>query len=152
MAAAVDGTGQELPNGQGELLVIRKLWRSVIWTTWGNPEHFTTTYFLQTLGGATYLAGDGGIRDQDADYFTNTGRIDDVLNVPGHRRGIMEIESALVAHALVAEEAVSGERDGTTGESISAFVVLRHARPVGVEAKQIGKELREWIRQRKRPN
>jgi len=145
MAAVVDETGQALPNGQGGLLVIKKPWPSMIRTIWGNPERFKTSYFPEELGGATYLAGDGAIRDKDTGYFTITGRIDDVLNVSGHRMGTMEIESALVAHALVAEAAVVGKRDETTGESISAFVVLKRARPVGDEAKQIAKELREWV-------
>lgn len=145
MAAVVDETGQDLPNGQGGLLVIKKPWPSMIRTIWGNPERFKASYFPDELGGATYLAGDGAIRDQDTGYFTITGRIDDVLNVSGHRMGTMEIESALVAHALVAEAAVVGKRDETTGESISAFVVLKRARPVGDEAKQIAKELREWV-------
>lgn len=145
MAAVVDETGQALPNGQGGLLVIKKPWPSMIRTIWGNPERFKTSYFPEELGGATYLAGDGAIRDKDTGYFTITGRIDDVLNVSGHRMGTMEIESALVAHTLVAEAAVVGKRDETTGESISAFVVLKRARPVGDEAKQIAKELREWV-------
>jgi len=145
MAEVVDETGQALPNGQGGLLVIKKPWPSMIRTIWGNPERFKTSYFPEELGGATYLAGDGAIRDKDTGYFTITGRIDDVLNVSGHRMGTMEIESALVAHTLVAEAAVVGKRDETTGESISAFVVLKRSRPVGDEAKQIAKELREWV-------
>ena len=79
-------------------------------------------------------------------YFTITGRIDDVLNVSGHRMGTMEIESALVANtALVAEAAVVGRPDDTTGEAIVAFVVLKRARPTGDEAKAIAKELRDWV-------
>ncbi|MDB5758377.1 MAG: acs, partial [Burkholderia sp.] len=85
------------------------------------------------------------IRNKDTGYFTITGRIDDVLNVSGHLMGTMEIESALVAHPLVAEAAVVGKPDETTGESICAFVVLKRPRPVGDEAKQIAKELRDWV-------
>lgn len=92
-----------------------------------------------------YLAGDGAIRDATTGYFTITGRIDDVLNVSGHRMGTMEIESALVAHPLVAEAAVVGKPDATTGESICAFVVLKQERPGGEDALRIASELRNWV-------
>jgi len=145
MAAVVDETGQELPNGQGGILVVRRPWPSMIRTIWGDPERFKKSYFPAELGGKTYLAGDGAVRDEQTGYFTITGRIDDVLNVSGHRMGTMEIESALVANPLVAEAAVVGKPDETTGEAICAFVVLKRARPTGDEAKQIAKELREWV-------
>jgi acetyl-CoA synthetase len=93
-----------------------------------------------------YLAGDGAIRDKDTGYFTITGRIDDVLNVSGHRMGTMEIESALVSHtALVAEAAVVGRPDELTGEAVCAFVVLKGPRPSGADAQRIAKELRDWV-------
>jgi acetyl-CoA synthetase len=114
-------------------------------TIWGDPERFQRTYFPEELGGHLYLAGDGAIRNKDTTYFTITGRIDDVLNISGHRLGTMEIESALVAHPLVAEAAVVGKPDETTGESICAFVVLKRARPTGEEAKQLANELRNWV-------
>lgn len=145
MAAIVDETGQDLPNGQGGILVVKRPWPSMIRTIWNDPERFRKSYFPEELGGKTYLAGDGAIRNKDTGYFTITGRIDDVLNVSGHRMGTMEIESALVAHPLVAEAAVVGKPDETTGESICAFVVLKRPRPVGDEAKQIAKELRDWV-------
>jgi acetyl-CoA synthetase len=145
MAAIVDETGQDLPNGQGGILVVKRPWPSMIRTIWNDPERFKKSYFPEELGGRTYLAGDGAIRNKDTGYFTITGRIDDVLNVSGHRMGTMEIESALVAHPLVAEAAVVGKPDETTGESICAFVVLKRPRPVGDEAKQIAKELRDWV-------
>jgi acetyl-CoA synthetase len=145
MAAVVDETGAELPNGQGGLLVIKRPWPSMLRTVWGNPDRYRAGYFPEELGGTTYLAGDGAIRDKDTGYFTITGRVDDVLNVSGHRMGTMEIESALVAHALVAEAAVVGKRDATTGEAICVFVVLKRSRPAGDEAKQIAKELRDWV-------
>jgi acetyl-CoA synthetase len=145
MAAIVDETGQDLPNGQGGILVVKRPWPSMIRTIWNDPERFKKSYFPEELGGKTYLAGDGAIRNKDTGYFTITGRIDDVLNVSGHRMGTMEIESALVAHPLVAEAAVVGKPDETTGESICAFVVLKRPRPVGDEAKQIAKELRDWV-------
>ena len=145
MAAIVDETGQDLPNGQGGILVVKRPWPSMIRTIWNDPARFRKSYFPEELGGKTYLAGDGAIRNKDTGYFTITGRIDDVLNVSGHRMGTMEIESALVAHPLVAEAAVVGKPDETTGESICAFVVLKRARPTGDEAKQIAKELRDWV-------
>ena len=145
MAAIVDETGQDLPNGQGGILVVKRPWPSMIRTIWNDPERFKKSYFPEELGGKTYLAGDGAIRNADTGYFTITGRIDDVLNVSGHRMGTMEIESALVANPIVAEAAVVGKPDDTTGESICAFVVLKRSRPTGDEAKQIAKELRDWV-------
>ncbi|MBC3936215.1 acetate--CoA ligase [Undibacterium sp. CY7W] len=145
MAAIVDETGNELPNGQGGILVVKRPWPSMIRTIWGDPERFKKSYFPEEFGGKVYLAGDGAIRNKDTGYFTITGRIDDVLNVSGHRMGTMEIESALVANPLVAEAAVVGKPDDTTGEAICAFVVLKRARPAGDEAKQIATELRNWV-------
>ncbi len=145
MTAIVDETGHDLPNGQGGILVVKRPWPSMIRTIWNDPERFKKSYFPDEFGGKLYLAGDGAIRHKDTGYFTITGRIDDVLNVSGHRMGTMEIESALVAHPLVAEAAVVGKPDETTGESICAFVVLKRSRPTGDEAKQIAKELRDWV-------
>ncbi|MDB5728337.1 MAG: acs [Noviherbaspirillum sp.] len=145
MAAVVDEAGNELPNGQGGILVVKRPWPAMIRTIWGDPERFKKSYFPEELGGRMYLAGDGAIRNEKTGYFTITGRIDDVLNVSGHRMGTMEIESALVAHSIVAEAAVVGKPDATTGESICAFVVLKRTRPENDEAKQIAKELRDWV-------
>ncbi|WP_425452760.1 acetate--CoA ligase [Trinickia dinghuensis] len=145
MAAVVDETGQDVPDGQGGILVVKRPWPSMIRTVWGDPERFVKSYYPQELGGALYLAGDGAVRDKDTAYFTITGRIDDVLNVSGHRLGTMEIESALVAHELVAEAAVVGRPDETTGEAVVAFVVLKRARPQGEEAEQLAKALRDWV-------
>jgi acetyl-CoA synthetase len=98
--------------------------------------------FPEEMGGAMYLAGDGAVRSADRGYFRITGRIDDVLNVSGHRMGTMEIESALVAKTdLVAEAAVVGRPDDLTGEAICAFVVLKRGCPTGDEAKAIAKEV-----------
>jgi acetyl-CoA synthetase len=144
-AAIVDETGSDVPNGQGGILVVKKPWPSMIRTIWGDPERFKKSYYPSELKGY-YLAGDGSIRDKDTGYFTITGRIDDVLNVSGHRMGTMEIESALVAHTeLVAEAAVVGKPDDTTGEAICAFVVLKRPRPSGEEARKIANELRNWV-------
>ncbi|MDP1978227.1 acetate--CoA ligase [Undibacterium sp.] len=145
MSAIVDETGHDLPNGQGGILVVKRPWPSMIRTIWGDPERFKKSYFPEEFGGKVYLAGDGAIRNKDTGYFTITGRIDDVLNVSGHRMGTMEIESALVANPLVAEAAVVGKPDDTTGEAICAFVVLKRTRPTGDEAKQIATELRNWV-------
>ncbi len=146
IAAVVDETGKEVPWGQGGILVVKKPWPSMIRTIWGDPERFRKSYYPEDFKGEYYLAGDGAIRDANTGYFTITGRIDDVLNVSGHRMGTMEIESALVSHTeLVAEAAVVGRPDETTGEAICAFVVLKRARPTGDEAKQIAKALRDWV-------
>ena len=144
-AAIVDESGNEMPNGSGGILVIKKPWPSMIRTIWNDPERFKKSYFPEELKGY-YLAGDGAVRDAETGYFRITGRIDDVLNVSGHRMGTMEIESALVAKTdLVAEAAVVGRPDETTGEAICAFVVLKRPLPHGDEAKAIAKELRDWV-------
>ncbi|MEO6280079.1 acetate--CoA ligase [Roseateles sp.] len=144
-AAIVDETGNDVPNGQGGILVIKKPWPSMIRTIYGDPERFKKSYYPAELKGY-YLAGDGAIRDAETGYFTITGRIDDVLNVSGHRMGTMEIESALVSCTeLVAEAAVVGRPDDTTGEAICAFVVLKRGRPTGDEAKAIAKQLRDHV-------
>jgi len=145
MAAIVDETGADVPNGQGGILVVKKPWPSMIRTIWGDPDRFKKSYYPADFQGKYYLAGDGAIRDKDTGYFTITGRIDDVLNVSGHRMGTMEIESALVSHPLVAEAAVVGRPDDLTGEAICAFVVLKRSRPTGDEAKQIIKDLQNHV-------
>jgi acetyl-CoA synthetase len=145
-AAIVDETGKDVPNGQGGILVVKRPWPSMIRTIWGDPERFKKSYYPDDFKGKYYLAGDGAIRDEKTGYFTITGRIDDVLNVSGHRMGTMEIESALVSCTeLVAEAAVVGRPDDTTGEAICAFVVLKRTRPTGDEAKQIAKILRDHV-------
>ena len=147
MAAIVDETGNEMPNGAGGMLVVQRPWPSMIRTIWGDPERFKKSYFPAELGGTTYLAGDGAVRSEDRGYFRITGRIDDVLNVSGHRMGTMEIESALVSKTdLVAEAAVVGRPDDLTGEAICAFVVLKRPLPTDpAEAKQLATELRNWV-------
>lgn len=145
MTAIVDESGNDMPNGQGGILVVKRPWPSMIRTIWGDPERFVKAYFPDEFGRKLYLAGDGAIRNKDTGYFTITGRIDDVLNVSGHRMGTMEIESTLVANPLVAEAAVVGRPDEMTGEAICAFVVLKGKRPEGEEAKRIATELRNWV-------
>ncbi len=146
MVAIVDEAGKDVPDGAGGMLVVKRPWPSMIRTIWNDPERFKKAYFPPEMGGTIYLAGDGAVRNKDNGYFRITGRIDDVLNVSGHRMGTMEIESALVAHStLVAEAAVVGRPDDLTGEAIVAFVVLKRSRPTGDEAQAIAKELRDWV-------
>jgi acetyl-CoA synthetase len=145
MAAIVDEIGHDVEKGKGGILVIKRPWPGIIRTIWGDPERFKKSYFPADFKGKYYLAGDGASRDMDG-YYRIMGRIDDVLNVSGHRLGTMEIESALVANVkLVAEAAVVGRPDEMTGEAVCAFVVLKGPRPSGDEAKKIADELRNWV-------
>ena len=146
-AAVVDEAGHEVDWGKGGFLVIKKPWPAMIRTIWGDPERYRKSYYPADFSGKLYLAGDGAMRDAKTGYFTIMGRIDDVLNVSGHRMGTMEIESALVANPLVAEAAVVGRPDELTGEAICAFVVLKGARPTGDDAHRIAAALRDWVGQ-----
>ena len=141
----LDESGVEVEWGTGGFLVIKKPWPSMIRNIWNDPERYKQSYFPEDLGGKLYLAGDGAIRDKETGYFTIMGRIDDVLNVSGHRMGTMEIESALVANPLVAEAAVVGKPHDIKGEAIVAYVVLKGERPEGDEAKKIVAQLRDWV-------
>ncbi|MCL4800431.1 MAG: acetate--CoA ligase [Burkholderiales bacterium] len=145
MADIVDETGNSVGKGKGGLLVIKRPWPSMLRTIWGDPERYKKTYFPDDFKGKYYLAGDGASIDEDG-YFRIVGRIDDVLNVSGHRLGTMEVESALVANSkLVAEAAVVGRPDELTGEAIVAFVVTKGPRPTGEDAKRVAQELRDWV-------
>ena len=145
VADIVDETGQPVGRGKGGILVIKRPWPSMIRTIWGDPERFKKSYYPEEFQGKYYLAGDGASTDEDG-YFRIMGRIDDVLNVSGHRLGTMEIESALVANSkLVAEAAVVGRPDELTGEAVVAFVVPKGPRPTGEDAKRLAQELREWV-------
>ena len=143
-AAVVDESGKDVERGKGGFLVIKKPWPAMIRTIWGDPERFRKSYYPDDFKGRYYLAGDGATVDADG-YFWIMGRIDDVLNVSGHRLGTMEVESALVSHELVAEAAVVGRPDDTTGEAICAFVVLKGTRPDSEKGKAIANELRTWV-------
>jgi len=112
-------------------------------TIWGDNERYLRTYW-ETFQNRFYVAGDSAHRDQDG-YFWIMGRIDDVLNVAGHRLGTMEIESALVAHPKVAEAAVVGRQHEIKGESVFAYVVLRGERPMGEKAEKFTRVLRDWV-------
>ncbi|MEO8718011.1 MAG: acetate--CoA ligase [Burkholderiales bacterium] len=145
MADIVDETGKPVGRGKGGILVIKRPWPAIVRTIWNDPERFKKTYFPDDFKGKLYLAGDGASTDEEG-YFRIMGRIDDVLNVSGHRLGTMEIESALVANTkLVAEAAVVGRPDDLTGEAIVAFVVTKGPRPTGEEAKKMAKVLRDWV-------
>jgi acetyl-CoA synthetase len=131
--------GQPVPAGQGGLLVIRQPWPSMARTIWGDPDRYVKQYWSEIPG--SYFTGDGARVDQDG-YFWLMGRVDDVINVSGHRLGTMEVESALVAHAKVAEAAVVGRPDALKGQAISAFVTLEG----GYEpSKELKDELRAWV-------
>ena len=144
-ADIVDETGHSVGRGKGGILVICRPWPSMLRTIWGDPERYVKTYWPEDFKNKLYLAGDGASTDEEG-YFRIVGRIDDVMNVSGHRLGTMEIESALVANSkLVAEAAVVGRPDELTGEAVCAFVVLKGPRPSGEEAKKIARELREWV-------
>ena len=144
-AAIVDEAGHDVENGKGGFLVIKKPFPSQIRTLWGDPERFKKTYFPEDIGnGHYYLAGDSAYRDNEG-YFWIMGRIDDVLNVSGHRLGTMEIESALVANPLVAEAAVVGKPHEVKGEAVIAFVVLKGQYPQGEEILRLTNDLRDWV-------
>ncbi|MDX8391851.1 MAG: acetate--CoA ligase [Mariprofundaceae bacterium] len=121
----VDLEGNTVAEGQGGLLVVSKPWPSMLRGIWGDAERYQETYW-QKFDGRYYFAGDGARMDDDG-YFWIMGRVDDVLNVSGHRLGTMEIESALVSHAAVAEAAVVGRPDDIKGEAICAFVILKQS-------------------------
>ncbi|HET9112422.1 MAG TPA: acetate--CoA ligase, partial [Burkholderiales bacterium] len=146
MADIVDEHGGALSGDQGGYLVIKRPFPSLLRTLWNDPERFKRAYFPSELGGKTYLTGDSAHRDEDG-YYWIMGRIDDVLNVSGHRLGTMEIESALAAHPLVAEAAVVGKPHDIKGEAIVAFVVLKTACPQGEAANEVATALRNWIAQ-----
>jgi acetyl-CoA synthetase len=131
--------GEPVPAGQGGLLVIKKPWPSIARTIWGDAKRYEDAYFSEIPG--IYFTGDGARRDADG-YYWLMGRVDDVINVSGHRLGTMEIESALVAHSKVAEAAVVGRPDEMKGQAISAFVSLEEGHEPTEELK---KELRQWV-------
>ena len=144
MATIVNEAGDEVNDQHGGFLVIKRPFPSQIRTIWGDPERYKKAYFPPEMQGA-YLAGDSAHRDADG-YFWIMGRIDDVLNVSGHRLGTMEIESALVANPLVAEAAIVGKPHEIKGEAVVAFVVLKGERPKdSAGIKKIAEELRNWV-------
>ena len=136
----VDEMGESLPNGQSGFLVVRKPWPSMLRGIWGDPERYKNTYWSRFEN--MYFAGDGAKRDDDGDIWL-LGRVDDVMNVSGHRLSSTEIESALVGHPYVAEAAVIGAKDETTGEAVVAFVMLQDE---GEEAVKNGEDVQAVLR------
>lgn len=138
-ADIVDEQGNSVPFGSGGYLVLRKPWPSMLRGIYGDPERFAETYWSKYEG--MYFPGDGAKRDEDG-YYWLLGRVDDVMNISGHRLSTTEIESALVSHDLVAEAAVVGQPDPLTGEAIFAFVTLKSRADVNED---FGAELRAWV-------
>jgi acetyl-CoA synthetase len=143
VADIVDEEGTPVTEpGQGGFLVIRKPWPAMLRTIWNDNHRYVSTYWAR-FQNRYYVAGDSAQRDADG-YYWIMGRIDDVLNVAGHRLGTMEIESALVAHTRIAEAAVVGRPHEIKGESVFAYVVCRGTRPTGDTAALV-QELRDWV-------
>jgi acetyl-CoA synthetase len=139
IADVVTREGQSVPAGSGGFLVIKQPWPSMLRTIYGDPERYKEQYWSQIPG--MYFAGDGARIDQDG-YFWLMGRVDDVLNVAGHRLSTMEIESALVANPMVAEAAVVGRPDQIKGQAVSAFVTLKAGQTASEDLKN---QLRQWV-------
>src|SRR4051794_6971992 len=138
-ADIVDGQGKSVPFGGGGYLVLKRPWPAMLRGIYGDPERYKETYWSRFPG--MYFAGDGAKRDEEG-YFWLLGRVDDVMNVSGHRLSTTEIESALVSHPAVAEAAVVGGPDPVTGEAINAFVILRRDHE---PSKELGEELRRHV-------
>ncbi len=144
-AEVVDEQGNPCPPNVGGYLVLTRPWPAMLRTFWGDPERYVQTYWSRFPG--RYFTGDGARKDEDG-YFWITGRVDDVVNVAGHRLSNIEVESALVAHPAVAEAAVIGRSDPLKGQAISAFVVLK----AGYEPNEgLKDELKEWVAQKISP-
>jgi acetyl-CoA synthetase len=139
VAEVVTRSGEKVPLGSGGYLVIKKPWPAMLRTIWGDPDRYVRQYWSDVPG--VYFTGDGAREDKDG-YFWVMGRVDDVLNVSGHRLSTMEIESALVAHGKVAEAAVVGRPDGLKGQAVSAFVTLESGHRPSPKLKE---ELRAWV-------
>jgi acetyl-CoA synthetase len=139
VAEIVNTEGQSVPDGAGGFLVLKRPWPAMLRTIYGDPDRYVKQYFSQIKD--AYFTGDGARKDKDG-YFWVMGRVDDVINVSGHRLSTMEVESALVAHEAVAEAAVVGRPDAVKGQAIAAFVTLEGARTPSPELKD---QLRRWV-------
>src|SRR5690606_10858046 len=139
----VDDEGNRVDRGQGGLLTIRRPWPAMVRTIWGDDQRFIDTYWAKF--GDQYFAGDGARVDDDGDIWL-MGRVDDVMNVSGHRLSTAEIESSLVAHHAVAEAAVVGADDPTTGQAVVAFVILKSQQQL-VSEPEAEQELRQHVAQ-----
>ncbi len=144
-ADVVDNDGTPVPHGGGGLLVITEPWPAMTRGIWGDPDRFRETYWDRFKAQGYYFAGDGAKKDDDGDLWL-LGRVDDVMNVSGHRISTTEVESALVSHPSVAEAAVVGATDPTTGQGIVAFVILRGSGPTDeAEGERLIKTLRDHV-------
>ncbi|MDZ8171890.1 acetate--CoA ligase [Microbacterium xanthum] len=140
----VDESGEHVGNGNGGLLVITEPWPSMLRGIWGDPDRFVETYWEKFADRGFYFAGDGARLDDDGDVWL-LGRVDDVMNVSGHRLSTAEIESALVAHEATAEAAVVGASDETTGQAVVAFVILKQSFLDAHSAEGLATTLRQWV-------
>jgi acetyl-CoA synthetase len=145
-AEVVDDEGEPVGNGRGGYLVLTEPWPAMLRTLWGDDERFKETYWQRFEKQGYYFAGDGAKLDDDGDIWL-LGRVDDVMNVSGHRLSTTEIESALVSHPRVAEAAVVGAKDEQTGQAVNAFVILRESALEGGEEApdDLIKELRDHV-------
>jgi acetyl-CoA synthetase len=143
-AEVVNDAGEPVPNGSGGYLVITQPWPAMLRTLWGDDERFVDTYWSRFKDQGYYFAGDGAKKDEDGDIWL-LGRVDDVMNVSGHRLSTTEIESALVSHPRVAEAAVVGANDETTGQAVCAFVILREGGLDGEDGEALVQELRNHV-------
>jgi acetyl-CoA synthetase len=142
-ADVVDYDGQSVPNGGGGFLVLTEPWPAMLRGIWGDDARYRETYWSRFAEQGFYFAGDGAKKDDDGDLWL-LGRVDDVMNVSGHRISTTEVESALVSHEKVAEAAVVGATDPTTGQAVVAFVILR-GQPQDIDGDAIAKELRDHV-------
>lgn len=142
-ADVVTEEGESVPNGSGGYLVLTRPWPAMLRTIWGDDDRFVDTYWTRYKKLGYYFAGDGAKKDTDGDLWV-LGRVDDVMNVSGHRLSTTEIESALVSHPKVAEAAVVGAKDEDTGQAVVAFVILREDAGDGGDG--IVTELRQHVR------
>ncbi|MET2010291.1 acetate--CoA ligase [Microbacterium chocolatum] len=140
----VDDAGEHVGTGNGGLLVVTEPWPSMLRGIWGDPERFVETYWEKFADRGFYFAGDGARLDEDGDIWL-LGRVDDVMNVSGHRLSTAEIESALVAHEATAEAAVVGAADETTGQAVVAFVILKQSYLDRHSAEGLASALRAWV-------
>ncbi|MGQ2915431.1 acetate--CoA ligase [Microbacterium aurantiacum] len=140
----VDDDGEHVGTGNGGLLVVTEPWPSMLRGIWGDPERFVETYWEKFADRGFYFAGDGARLDEDGDIWL-LGRVDDVMNVSGHRLSTAEIESALVAHEATAEAAVVGASDETTGQAVVAFVILKQSYLDRHSAEGLATTLRAWV-------
>ncbi|MGO1506594.1 MAG: acetate--CoA ligase [Microbacteriaceae bacterium] len=140
----VDESGSEVGNGNGGLLVVTEPWPSMLRGIWGDPERYKETYWEKFEDQGYYFAGDGARLDSDGDFWL-LGRVDDVMNVSGHRLSTAEIESSLVAHESTAEAAVVGASDETTGQAVVAFVIIKESYLAAHDPAGLATQLRSWV-------